>query len=134
MPAGATLGTASGDVRGLGWARLNVKREDPVEMAMAAAFQKSALAHVLVSLSGKYTGRFNIFVAWCDALAVPRAYLPASDATVALYLQAVMNGAKTFAPMKAASAAIAFYQKVNLFNHEPTHAIAGGLLGAERGE
>jgi len=32
----------------------------------------------------------------------------------------VMNTAKTFAPVKAASAAIAFYQKINIFSHEPT--------------
>jgi hypothetical protein len=31
-----------------------------------------------------------------------------------------MNGAKTLVPVKAASAAIAFYQKINLFDHEPT--------------
>ncbi len=43
--------------------------------------------------------------------------LPASDATVALYLQSVANAAKTFAPVKAASSAIAFYQKINLFTH-----------------
>ncbi len=30
-----------------------------------------------------------------------------------------MNDARTFAPVKAASAAIAFYQKINLFDHEP---------------
>jgi len=29
-----------------------------------------------------------------------------------------MKGAKTFAPVKAASAAIAFYQKINPFDHE----------------
>jgi hypothetical protein len=32
----------------------------------------------------------------------------------------VINSANTFAPVKAASAAIAFYRKINLFNHEPT--------------
>ncbi len=31
-----------------------------------------------------------------------------------------MNTAKSFAPVKAASAAIAFYHKVDLFDHEPT--------------
>ena len=56
------------------------------------------------SSCGKYTSQFNMFVAWYDALAEPRANLPASDGTVALFLQSVMNNA----PMKAASAAIAF--------------------------
>jgi hypothetical protein len=31
-----------------------------------------------------------------------------------------MNTAKTFAPVKATSAAIAFYQKINLFDNELT--------------
>ncbi len=47
-------------------------------------------------------------------MAVPRAPLPASDATVSLYLQSVVNQAKT---VKAASATIAFYQRVNLFDY-----------------
>jgi integrase len=41
-----------------------------------------------------------------------------------MYLQSVVNGAKTFAPVKAASAAIDFYQKINLFSHEPTQSPA----------
>jgi hypothetical protein len=69
-----------------------------------------------------------MFVTWCEALAVPRTSLPASDATVALYLQAVMNGAKTVAPVKAASAAIAFHQKINFLDHEPTQSPAASLL------
>ncbi len=40
---------------------------------------------------------------------MPRAALPASDATVALYMYSVMNGEKIFALVKAMSAAIAFY-------------------------
>ncbi len=99
---------------------MDVNREDPVELALALDLQKSALSHVAESSCGKYTDQFNMFVNWCDALAEPRASLPASDGTVALYMQSVMNGAKTFAPVKAASAAIAFYQKINLFDHEPT--------------
>jgi len=52
-------------------------------------------------------------------LAEPRAPLPASNGTVALYLQSAMSGAKTFVPVKVASVAIAFYQENNLFDHEP---------------
>jgi len=48
-------------------------------------------------------------VTWCEALVEPRVSLPASDATVALYMQSVMNNVKTFALVKAASAAIAFF-------------------------
>jgi hypothetical protein len=36
----------------------------------------------------------------------------------------MVNGTKAFAPVKAASAAIAFYQKINLFSHEPTQSPA----------
>jgi integrase len=43
-------------------------------------------------------------------------------------MQSVMNNAKTFAPVKAASAAIAFYQKINLFDHEPTQSPAVCLV------
>jgi hypothetical protein len=39
---------------------------------------------------------------------------------MALYLQSVINGAETVAPGKATSAASAFYQKINLFDYEPT--------------
>ncbi len=74
------------------------------------------------------TCQFNMFVNWCDALAEPRVTLPASDVTVALYMQSAMNGAKTFAPVKASSAAIAFYQKIHLFDHEPTQSPAVCLV------
>jgi hypothetical protein len=128
MPVGAALGTDKVCGRGSGWARLGVNREDPVEMALAADLQRSALAQVTVSSCGKYTGQYNMFVTWCEALPEPRASLPASDATMALYMQSVMNNAKTFAPVKAASAAIAFFQKTNLFAHEPTQSPAACLV------
>ena len=51
---------------------------------------------------------------WCGPVLEPRVQLPASDASVALYLQVVVNDAKSFAPVKAASAAIAFFQKFGL--------------------
>ena len=40
----------------------------------------------------------------------------------------MVNDAKSFAPMKAASAAIAFFEKVNLFYHEPTRCPAACLV------
>ena len=85
MPIGAARGIASGRGGGSGWARLHVNRTDPVELALAADLQKSALAHVGKSSCGKYTGQFNMFVAWCDARAEPQETLPVSDGTVALY-------------------------------------------------
>ena len=39
-----------------------------------------------------------------------------------------MNGAKTFTPVKAASAAIAFFHKTNLFDHEPTQSPAAFVV------
>ncbi len=65
MPTGAARGTDSGCGRGSGCARMNVNREDPVEMALAADLQQSALAQVAVSSCGKYTGQFDMFVNWC---------------------------------------------------------------------
>jgi hypothetical protein len=107
---------------------LDVNRNDPVEMALAADLQKTALEHVATKTCKSHTGRWNTIVRWCDALTVPRVPLPTTYGTVAMYLQSVVNGAKTFAPVKAASAAIAFYQKMNLFSHEPTQPPAVCLV------
>ena len=41
-----------------------------------------------------------------------------------MYLKSVVNGVVTFAPVKAASAAIVFYHMKNLFSHEPTQSPA----------
>ena len=62
-----------------------------------------------------------MFVAWCGSLLEPRIPLPASDASAAVYV-------KSFAPVKVASAAIALFQKVNLFDHEPTQCHAACLV------
>ena len=69
-------------------------------MALAADLQKSALAHVAESSCGKYTCKFNMFVTWFGALAEPRVPLTTSDASVALYLNLLVNDANTFAPVK----------------------------------
>ena len=49
MPPGAASGTASKGRRASEWACLDVNRNDPVEMALAADLQKAALAHVAAS-------------------------------------------------------------------------------------
>jgi hypothetical protein len=103
-----------------GWASLYVNRDDLVEVALAARLQNFAMAHVVGSNSKKYVGSWNKFVKWCGERLSERCSLPASGFTVALFLQSVADGAKTFAPVKIHSAAIAFFQKVNLFNHLPT--------------
>jgi integrase len=107
---------------------LDVNWNDPVEMALAANLHHAALEHVATKTCKTYTGQRNMFVRWCDALTVPRVPLPSTDDTMAMYLQSVENGAKTFAPVKAASAAFAFYQKINLFRHEPTQSPAVCLV------
>ena len=56
MPIGAARGIANGRGGGSGWARMHVNRTDPVELALAASLQKSALAHVAESSCGKYAG------------------------------------------------------------------------------
>ncbi len=99
-------------------------RGDPVEVALAARVQHSAMAHVAGSTSKGYVGPWNMFVKWCGERLSERCPLPASDFTVALYLQSVADSAKTFAPVKSHSAAIAFFQKINLFNHLPTQSPA----------
>ncbi len=54
MHVGAARGIDRVRGRGSGWARLDANREDPVEMALAADLQRSALAQVAVSSCGKY--------------------------------------------------------------------------------
>jgi len=123
-PAGAILGIGKNRVTSSGWASLDVNRDDPVEVALAARLQHSAMAHVAGSTSKEYVKPWNKFVIWCGERLSERCPLPASDITVALYLQSVADGAKSFAPVKSHSAAIAFFQKVNLFNHLPTQSPA----------
>ena len=55
-----------------------------------------------------------------SVVTIPRSFLPASEVTVALDLARVAEGASSFAVIKSASAAIAYYQKINLFEHSPT--------------
>ena len=45
-PAGATLGIGKNRVTSPGWASLDVNRDDPVEVALAARLHHSAIAHV----------------------------------------------------------------------------------------
>ncbi len=61
-------------------------------------------------------------------MAFTRAPLSASDATVALNLQSVVIRAKTFAPVKAASATMVFYPRVKNFDHGPTQCPADCLV------
>ena len=99
-----------------------------MEVALAAGVRSSALTHVAGSTAVAYAGPWQHFEDWCSALARPRCPLPADDFTVALYLQSLVERSKTFAPVKSASATIASFQKVNLFNHLPTQSPAVGMV------
>ncbi len=48
--------------------------------------------------------------------------------TVAFYLQIVVERAKTFAPVKSVSAAIAYFQKINSQHHLPTQSPTVGMV------
>ena len=104
------------------WSSLSINHDDPVEVHLAARLQQSALAHVADSTAHAYVSPWNAFVRWCGALARPRRTLPADELTVALYMQQVADSANSYATVKSASAAIAFFQKINLYTHMPTHA------------
>ena len=99
-----------------------------MEVALAAGDRSSALSHVTCSTAVAYAGPWQNFEDWCSSLARPRCPLPADDFTVALYLHSVVERSKTFAPVKSASAAIAFFLKVNLFNHFSTQSLAVGMV------
>ncbi len=118
--AGATLGIGKNRVTSSGWASLDVNCDDPVEVALVARLQHFAMAHVAGSTSKEYVKPWNKFVIWCGKRLFERSPLLASGITVALDLQSVADGAKSFAPVKSHSAVIAFFEKVNLFNHLPT--------------
>jgi hypothetical protein len=87
-----------------------------------ARLRDSVMVHVASSTSKAYSGPWMAFVEWCGSLARPSAVLPADEPTVAMYLQVIVDKTKTFAPIKSASAVIALYQNVNLYNHNPTMA------------
>ena len=72
IPTGALCGTVNGSGSASQWGRMAINRNAPVEMVLAADLQKAAVAHVAGSSCKTYTGQWNMFVAWCYALAVPR--------------------------------------------------------------
>jgi hypothetical protein len=85
-PARSTLGAGSLEVPPRsGWDFKDVNINEPVEVALSASLQNSALAHVAESTSVAYLGPWNAFVAWCSSLLRPRRPLPAKDLIVALY-------------------------------------------------
>jgi len=93
---------------------------DPVEVALAVGLRESVAMHVASSTAEAYLGPWNYIVDGRACLRVPRCPLPADEMTVALYLQSVVERANAFAPVKSASADIAYFQKINLQHHLPT--------------
>ncbi len=81
---GAILGIGKNKFNSSGWVSLDVNREDPVEVAVAARVQHFAMAHVVGSTSKAYVGPWNAFVKWCGEHLYERCPLPASDFTAAL--------------------------------------------------
>lgn len=104
------------------WNSLSINTDDPYEIGLAGRLQQSALAHVASSTAKAYAGAWSKFVRWCNSLQRPRRPLPADDITVGLYLQAVLDTATSYNAIKRSSAAIAFFQRVNLFDHLPTQS------------
>jgi len=129
-PAQAILGKSSIEFPLLsGWSQKDININDPIEVALASRLQDSALAHVAASTSKAYVGPWNAYILWCGALLRPRRPLPADDITVALYLQSLMDTAKSFSTIKSASASIAFFHKINLFTNHPTGAPEVSMVG-----
>ena len=69
------------------WAHMSINFNDPIEAALAARLQQSSIANVASSTSEAYVSQWNMFVQWCNSLAVPRQSLPAGDTKLKLKLQ-----------------------------------------------
>ena len=95
---------------------------------MPAGLRESSAMHVASSTAEAYRGSWNYFLVWCACLRVPRCPLPTVEMTVALYLQSVAERANTFAPVKSASDAIAYFQKISLQHHLPIHSSTVGMV------
>jgi hypothetical protein len=106
--------------RSLRWDSVSIDPSDPVELHLASRLRESAVTHVAGQSSDRYALLWAKFVKWCGERTSPRCPLPASEVTVALFLQQVADEAHSFSVIKQASAAIAFFQKINLFDHDPT--------------
>ena len=102
------------------WRPIEINLLDPVEVMLSSRLRESAVNHVASSSSAQYLLCWNKFTAWCRERCEPRCPLPASEVTVALYLQHVADTAVSFSAVKSASAAIAYFQRINLYSHEPT--------------
>ena len=117
MPVGAHNDIVSSSLL---WRPLEINVLDPVEVLLSSRLRESVVNHVAGSSSAQYVLCYNKFTAGCRERREPRCPLLASEVTVALYLQHVADSAVSFSAVKSASAAIAYFQRINLYSHEPT--------------
>ena len=80
------------------------------------------------STSQTYRSAWNDFTRWCAARRPPLSALPASELTIALYLESRTESAKSFAVIKTASAAIAQMHSINLHPAEPTKGALASMI------
>jgi integrase len=90
--------------------------------------RRSALEGWAASSLRKYASGWNMFVIWCAARLPQLSPMPASELTVALYLQQRMNEGNSIAAVKSSSAAISMMHKANLHAEEPTKGLLPGLV------
>lgn len=110
------------------WASLAPPASDPTLARLFDGLRSSALGNWADSSVTTYRSPWNMFVEWCRARSPPLTPLPASELTVALFLQQRLEDSRTYAPVKAASAAIAMMHKVNAFDHRPTATLLPSLV------
>lgn len=85
--------------------------EDPVAQALAMQVVACTMASREASTWETYKGPWRLFQAFCAERSPPRASLPASAGTVAMYLMLVAQNAHTYSVVKTASAAIYAYHR-----------------------
>ena len=110
------------------WAFHTSTSSDPVVIELLGDLQRSALEGWATSSLRKYASGWNMFVGWCAARRPLLSPMPASELTVALYLQQRMNEGTSIAAVKSASAAISMMHKANLHAEEPTKGLLPGLV------
>jgi hypothetical protein len=86
--------------------------DDPLEQALARQVALCTVASREPGTWGTYRYAMRAFQQWCSERNPPRASLPASSGTVAMYLMWVTQHANTFSTVKTASAAIYSYHRL----------------------
>lgn len=116
--------------RGLLVHRLNLSPIDAVEQELGKALMVTLAASRASSTWEQYVPRFEKFMEWCAARSPPRSALPASEITVALYLQSVLQTSNTFSVIKGTSAAISTLHEVNGYESPTEGKLCGQIRSA----